>query len=313
MAKKARSTDNGKGTGSGSDTSQDLEESQGIQDFEFVKPEELPKTIDDNLRGFLQRENLLDNEYTVTLYKFDNEIAGSRKRSMLFQWGDDFPGEHEIGLRYGGGRYLVILNITDKEGKHRIASCKFRLASHYDDFKKEREKGGINPLMLGQFPPVGKENLQGSLLIIKEVIEILKPLINKPSDGGTPIEYMAETYKAINKTLVQSMLDNTQLINDIQRKSLDLGEVYEDEEETTGIMGVINTLSPILEKAIPVILGSNKSASMDTVKLVKNLPIYKELIKNKKQLNVFTKFVEEKHGKKIADNLLRKFNVRTPA
>lgn len=293
------------------DQGEEKEEESG---FDFIEAEDLPRNIDSALKDFLNRNKLLDREYKVSLYKYAHPNQGLKKE-LQYQYFDECPTEHDIGLTFGSGRYIIILGVHDKVGKWRTASSKFNIAVHYDKMKEEKDKGALphfpTPVFQGQG---GGGNMNAGLGMVKEVIGMLLPLIayNQKQANTDPFEMMGDSYKSMSKVLTQSLLDNTQMINDAVRKNLDLSETYEDGEETTGLMGVVNTLSPILEKLVPYIIGGDQKATKSGIDAIKNNPLYKVVIQDKKALKKLYKFIKEKHGAKVLGEVVSKLNIKEP-
>lgn len=314
--KKARSDRPPEGSGEENvietDHEDQIEEESG---FDFIEAEDLPRNIDSALKDFLNRNKLLDREYKVSLYKYAHPNQGMKKE-LQYQYFDECPTEHDIGLTFGSGRYIIILGVHDKVGKWRTASSKFNIAAHYDKMKEEKDKGAVPHFPTAVFQGQGGGgNMNAGLGMVKEVIAMLLPLImNKQNQANAnPFEMMGDSYKSMSKVLTQSMLDSTQMINDAVRKNLDLTETYEDEEENTGIMGVVNTLSPILEKLVPYIVGGDQKEAKTGIDAIKSNPLYNIVIKDKKALKELVKFVKEKHGKKVLKEVLTKLNIKEPA
>ena len=280
-------------------------------EFDFIEPEEIPRNIDNSLKDFLSRNKLLEREYKVSLYKYEHPKMG-QKKALQFQYFDETPTEHDVGLTYGSGRYLIIVGLNDESGKYRTASCKFNIAEHYDQLKAEREKAGIPTVQTTGIyhghGGGGAASISAGLNTVKEVIAMIVPLLNqKQQSNNNPIEFLGESYQSINRVLMQSMMDNTQMVNDALRKQLDLTETFEGEDETTGIMGVINTLSPILEKMIPYILGGGKD-----IAAIKNNPLYGTVIKDKKTLKALADYIEKNHGKDSLNKVLAALKIKKP-
>ncbi len=95
-----------------------------------------------------EAEEKQENEYSrLVLYRRQENNKGQEK---VFEWVDENPGSHAIGMEFGGGRYTAYLILPPREngGKPRIRTRHFILASSYTEKKRirDREAGyGMDP------------------------------------------------------------------------------------------------------------------------------------------------------------------------
>ena len=279
-------------------------------EFKELNPDEISLGYDNDIKDWLMRNKLLDNEHHVSVYKYLNPHTGDRKE-LVNQYTDYLPSEHEIGISYGSGRYIVLLNITDNKGERRIASAKFRLHASYDDMRYKGQVGQLTGSIFGgNGGRMAGGSMNESLELIGKIMALLLPAI-KPTDS--PVNYsemMMENYKVFNSMLKRSMLDSMQLATDLTRERLNLAETVESEGEATGIGGVLQTIAPMIEQIIPMITCRSNAKSKATIQAVKQLPQYKQIVQSKKAMNELIDFIDKKHGKEIADKIITKFGVK---
>lgn len=278
---------------------------------------DLPKSTDFVLKQFLDRCDIEEEYYSVTLRKFDK--PSGKNSSIIDQWEDEILSEHEIGIKYGPGRYILIINAKDKNGKDRVGSKRIKLHDRYQKLHEEylltggnlytKENVVSNPINNNSF---GNDPISQSLNIMRQMMSMFLPLItaqnNKNQDPG---EMMAGVYKSINSAMKNSLLDNTQMFNDMQRKVLSMEPVYETEEEVTGVKSLIETIAPLLENVLPLILGGGKTSGA-TIGMVQKTAQYQALVKSKAHVKGLVEYIEGKHGKEVTEKLLDKFKIKRP-
>lgn len=287
---------------------EDIEASE--YEFTEVDPESISIGYENDVKDWLLKNQLLDNEYVFRVYKYLNNVSGQRKE-FIGEWSDYVPGEHEIGMEFGSGRYIGLLNITDNRGKRRCTSCKFRIHKHYDSLRSQSSMNNFFPSrsMVGH----AGGGIDGSLETVGKIIQMILPVVQaKPESQGNYGELMNENYRMMNSIMKRSVFDNMQMLNDLQRKNAGLSEVVESEEEATGAMGVINQIMPMVERFLPLIVGKSMPQARATVDFVKTLPEYNQMVKNKAMLKAFCAFVDSKHGRSETDKILARFKVSRP-
>jgi len=274
-----------------------------------------PNSLDMSVTNFLKRYELLEQGYTCTIYKYDDPIHG-KKKSVMWQGEDEFKTENEIGLEFGSGRFLVMINAVTPNGQPKIATKVTNIHAIYDQRKyeydqKQRGISGVDRQVIVSGGNGGGD-LNATLGMLEKIITLMLPLIVGQRQAQPDFtDIMSETYKSVNKTMRQMLLDNSQLFNDLQRENFEMGEVVEDESEVSGLQTVINTLAPILENALPLLMGGGQK-SVATVKTVKALPLFKQLTKTQKGLKTMVSFIDQKHGKEVTEKLLSKFKIKRP-
>lgn len=291
---------------------QETPEDSGLVVTDGLTSKNAPNTLDSVVKQFLQRYELLDQGYTCTLYKYDNPLHG-KTRAVIWQGTDEIKTEAEIGLQYGGGRYVLMVNAVTPDGSPKIATKNVHIHALYDSLKYEEDRkqfGGDNRQVVIAGGNGG--DLNNALNVMEKIIALMLPLIVTQRQAQPDFsEVMSETYRSVNKTMRQMLLDNSQLFNDLQRDNFEMGEVVEDESEVTGIQGIINTLAPILENVLPLLTGGGQRAAA-TVQTVKALPLFRELTKTKANLKALVYFIDKKHGKETTEKLLSKFKIKRP-
>jgi hypothetical protein len=242
-------------------------------DFEYV--ESSAYNIDCLLKDFFDRQNVIEADYTASLYKYDNS-AGVRK-SLMWQFTNEIAIEHEVGLRWKGGKYEYIINAVDSNGKRLPPiSKKFRVDSSYNNIQKDSATTAI--AVTGS-----NSNPDAFLSIIERVFAMITPILasNQANNSMNP-ELMISMYKGLNETMRQNALDNSQLVNDVMREKLNLAETVEDESEVTGIQGMINSVMPVIQEFLPIIFNGKGKVNRPIINTVKKNKLFKQLSSNVK-------------------------------
>jgi hypothetical protein len=251
------------------------------------------------LRDWFLKNQLEDKSYKVSLYRFINPQFGDRK-ALVNQYEDLMPSEHEIGLQFGSGRYCVFVTMTDSNGKRRIYNSKFRISEDYD---KRKNVPTVNDTMGTGF--------DSAFNLIAKVLTLFQPILaqNNNNNGSNIRDLLLENYKSTNDILKRSALDNTQFYNDMQRKNMEIPEVFETTEETTGLTGFISQVVPLIEKFLPIIMGKSNTETKAALSLIRTLPAFGEVTKDKAKLNFLIKFIDKNHGADITDRVLKKLGI----
>lgn len=286
-----------------------------FQHTEGLTSQELPKTTDRYLKAYLQRYELQDVGYFCTLRQFDKALKGKRA-STIDQWQDYMLTEHEIGIKYGAGRYHLIINSTDKDGVDRIGGIKFTLHDVYDARKMENDMKllpaqGTSPVLMK-----GDDGINSAFALIEKIFQMMLPIIaiNKQGNNssGDVSHLMAGQYKVMNDIMKQNMLDNAQLYNDLNRDKMNMPETVETGEELQGLAGLFQGIQPLIENLLPLILGKSAPAAQATVQTVKAMPVFKELTRSKRNIAELIGILDQNYGQEQTSQLLNKFKIKRP-
>lgn len=324
-----RSGKSARGEGNGTGASPVIDHIEGLEDFEDETGDEitlknLPVGSDSLLFQYLQRENLVDQEYFVTLYKYDRDHG--EMKTYCERWVGQIPNEDQIGRAYGGGRYVLILQVVDGDGKTRGTTRKFHLHTRYDKISsnlKGPDSGSFPMISLGTGSEGnGGNQLQDAVNLVRVMMGTFLPLLklmNPQQQQQQPVppmsenvsSMMSENYKAFNEVMKETLLDNSQLYNDLARKNNDLPETTEDENESTGVVGMLNSILPLVEQFLPLITQKGQ-AGQAAVQTVKKLPAFQNAVKDKKTIKRLYEFISEKHSPEVAQKILKKFKISSP-
>jgi hypothetical protein len=264
------------------------------KDFEIIEEQNSePATIHDDLAAWITENGFTEESKKCTLYKFDNNKAGDRKQ-FCETWIDEFPELKDIGLLFGGGRYMLYVNIQcDIKRKGTTRSYKFRIHEEYDRLKREHLKS-IIPQTVQQ--PGG--NILETMAIFRELISTIAPLM-KPNESS--INNSINQTRLLQDVIKESTMNNVAFARDLMNRSLNGSEPVrgdlpdEPEEMPEPEQNWMLQILPLIDKYLPLIIGEKPEAKMLTG-LVKSAPQFKQLIKNRSHVNELLKYIKGKFG-----------------
>ncbi|NOR84601.1 hypothetical protein GQ473_00640 [archaeon] len=279
----------------------------------------LPDTCHYTFENFLERNSIVQEQAVVYIYK--HAPGGGRSgMELCTQVTGEMPDEHNIGLQFGSGKYRVVIQANDADGRSYSTSKTFQLHKRYDILMNQ---GNSNPAMaaMQSLVPIvssspnnnnnGMGNMREMLVMMQSFMQILQPLIG----GGRQQEpeyvgkMFAENFKMMNESMRTVYSDTSQFLNEKLRDNNGLGEVVESESEVTGVMGMIGTIIPLVEKFLPAILD-NKPGGKLTVETIKALPQFQKMSKDRDMINKLVGHIYKKHGEDAARLACKKFGIR---
>lgn len=293
---------------------QEVEEQIKYSDDSFreLVPEDLHAGYDNTVNDWLLRKGLFEQNYTLRVYRFDSR----GERVHVGKFSDHIPDEDEIGHKFGGGKYECMLTVSDKNRKRHVTSSRFSLDDNYNDIIRERKQKLYQDNIKGNngvpMNP-GFNNFDSMIEGISKLMVVMMPLFNRNDNNSSPdmASFMLKNYEMMQGVMKRSILDQQQNVNDIQRMSFGVPDVMDDIKETTGLMGVINNLSPLIEKFLPLILGGGMG-SKTAVGIVKAVPQYQQIVQNKTALKEMIAIIERNHGKDAVKKVLQEFKLKRP-
>lgn len=299
----------------------DFSEQSDYSEVENSELEEL-NSFDQQLQEWIDIESAGVSP-KVYLYRFDNFNSGNEKSLVYKYEGMDIPDAHDVGLQFGSGRYLILATIPAKKGeKSKVKGFRFKINTSYDNM---RLSGGgntpnLNPLPI--FNTMQGNNSKGGglnegITVIKEVMALFMPLISLSlqKSSNTPqlpdlSGFMMKQYSTMSEVMKQNLIETSKTVAEAQRYRLEnLNSEDNTEESEEGESGsMIEKFLPLIEQFLPLITGNNPAATA-TIATVKKLPDFKRIAQNKVELNKLISYLDQKEGKEVTDNLLKKFKI----
>lgn len=284
-------------------------------DFEVMENAS-PRLMDQDLSDWISSIDQGEESYTVTLYKYDTP-TGNERKSYVWQWTDETPTLHEIGNNWGSGKYLLIVSFPRlKDGRRPVRSYKFRIHQSFDLKRAMNPYMPMNGIPGTGFPAMinqgsGQNNqLKEVLTMMQQMILMLSPLIQK-QESPVNQQAMLATVNLQNDIIKQSAKSNLELYRDMMANIMSNTQNHEveDEEEEEKANGFLELLEPLLEKYLPLILG-NSARSNTTIKTLKSLPQFKQVLNNKGELKRVIDHLDQTQGKDKTNKVLQKLKVQ---
>lgn len=287
-----------------------------MEELEDFTLDDLPLDTEPCLQDFLIRNELLDKSFYVRVYRYDND--NETVKTFCGRYTDHAPDEHEIGMDYGSGRYITILQVTDSNGQRRGTTKKMKIDPSYDELRQQK----LLPSLQGQNIPMMQGNglqnqnaaMDSTMKMFGMVIAMLQPLLKTNPVSQAP-EHMnkllAENYKDMNEIMKGVYLDKAQMFSDMARSEAGLTETVQETEESSGLGIVVDSIISVVDKFLPSILQKGE-AGRQTVQSFKEMPGYEALKKNRGAVTKLVSFIESKHGSEVAAKVCKKFGIRKP-
>ena len=284
----------------------------------------IPNQFIDDLDRLLNEVIEENQTAKVSLYKYDNNTAGTEK-SFIFEWENEIPSAHKIGLQFGSGRYMIIITVP-KSKKYPDGRIPRRLKIHeyYDKLKKINDERNVFQVAPMSLQPINEpvqvntsEQFSGAMGMIKEVMSMIVPLLQlqkqeqpapAPIVDLTPI--LMQSYQMTQEVLKKNLLDTQKIYKDIVSQNVN----DDDDEGESAAMeqiqkpSMLEKLQPLIDQFLPLILGSGPKAAAVT-EIVKAAPLFKQILSDKNQLSEMIKEFDQKIGKPETDKLLKKLKV----
>ena len=282
----------------------DSEESEEIEEIE-----KLPKSIHYTFSNFLERNSILSEQTTVYIYKYTTEHGTGTE--LCTQVSGEMPDENTIGIQFGGGRYRAVIMAVDNNGKRFSTTKTFRLHKKYDQLMNAANNSPFPNPVLMQGNNSGPGNIREMLVLMQSFMQILSPLLNRkePQQPEYMAEMFANNFKLMNQSMRDVYSDTSQFLNEKLRSSHNMSETVETESEVTGVMGVVNSIIPLLEKFLPLILSPGAGSRL-TVETIKALPEFKKLSKDRKMVKEIIGHIYKNHGEDAAKKACKKFKIK---
>jgi hypothetical protein len=303
------------------DNGQDLKRKNKIETFEEIEelgPESIAE-IDSGFKNELERwfvqnnvENLDPIIQVYRVFGFNN-----KQKAICGYFTDHIPTDHEIGMNYGSGRYMIFVHIPQgKKQKGRTSTRTINVDTIYDQLRK-KESQLTTPATAPAIIPSGSAPMSELLQLFKEFMVVLSPLLMQRNTISPGAE-MIQSYAAMNQVLKAQAHENLSLFTDYQRKALNLptpepSEIVSAEETEKGLMDKIFELfnSPVVASIIQSLTKDNTQAQI-AAQTVRAIPEVKKIIVDPAQLKATVNFLDKKLGPTKTNIVLKNLKVKRP-
>jgi hypothetical protein len=262
--------------------SENLEELTEVTEPVDTEEIVIPLTLDDKINNFIERANVENLTPCMYVYKYKQNSSTQRSLCGKFE-GEDIPDEHNIGLQYGSGRYLAIVQVPSGEKQARKQSTiGFEISPNYDDLRRTAAVTGqlpyLNSLPVRNASMVPQNAQADNMTMLRETMSFMAELFGKmqgaapaPLQQNTDIAgLMLQQYKGMGDVLKANLLQTDSMMQEALKSklmaemkhltgSMNNNEPEPDESEPPNI---IQALLPELIKILPAILSSPKTAAL---------------------------------------------------
>jgi hypothetical protein len=313
-------------------TSADLEDETGDGQIELSQADldrETGSQFDAALSEWIEKENFTNDESIATLYKHDNP-KGGREKVQVWEWHNEIPSAHSIGLQFGSGRYTILFKIPKKKA---IRGYTFRLSEYYDEMRRAQNVTGTQaagtmptyyPVSGGKSQATENNGIEASLNVIERIFSgMVMPLMARVSQQQPAAPQMPDfsglamqNYQNMMTLAKTNALEMARMGRMLTDKTINAsiegeGDDMTDEPEANRPPTILEQIMPLVNQFLPMLLNNNPAASA-AVNVVKAMPQYKELAANPAQLAEVVNYLDKSKGKAATTKILKKLNIPRP-
>jgi hypothetical protein len=285
--------------------------------------------FDAALSEWIEKENFTNDESIATLYKHDNP-KGGREKVQVWEWHNEIPSAHSIGLQFGSGRYTILFKIPKKKA---IRGYTFRLSEYYDEMRRAQNSpvSQLPGAMPPYYPVTGgkthateNNGLEASLNVIERIFSgMVMPMmarINQPAVAPAQLPDFSgmamqnyQNMMTLAKTNALEMARMGRMLTDKTINDSIAGETddMDTQDDPSRPPTILEQIMPLVNQFLPMLLNNNPAASA-AVNVVKQMPQYKELAANPAQLAEVVNYLDKSKGKAATTKILKKLNIPRP-
>jgi hypothetical protein len=256
------------------------------------------------------------------LYKFESEISDKKFCCERFDC-EPFPDEHDVGLKYGSGKYLACYVLPKtKNSIAKTNAWRFRTGLHYDEMIREQGKFKNNYTPNIQLQPVVQQpqisNLKPFLDLIQTFLPIIQPFINSNSNNSNSV---LETQKLLSQLQIENYKNTNSLIQDITKENMKVvnelivskaaDNTNFDIDSGNETVDLLAQYLPVIQQFIPMLLGP---AGGLVGKTVKAMPEVQKITKDIIQLKRLVEFLDNQPniGIEQVNKVLQTLKIKRP-
>jgi hypothetical protein len=297
---------------------------ENLEAAEVVREGKTP--ADDIIADLKEQAKLLDVTANATLYKYDHPTSGTSRIHAGYFTGDEIINVHQIGTRYGSGRYGYIVK-RPAHGKTPEEQKFFTIRIHpiYDELKKKADAEAAAQQNSGALVPAGRPvypSPQENFTIVKDILSLLLPVI-KASQQQQTIQPAAaapdpfQSYAMMQKVLKSNLYDTAATYRDMARRFSQLppageedGEFTEEgEEENDGKeKGLMEKIIDMVEPFFNLIAQKGAAGKLAAAGL-KAAPAFADVLKDKNLCRMIINYFDKTRGKPLADIALKNIGI----
>ena len=302
----------------------DTTENDTAQENDHAPREEYQDIIDEYKDEARRREATP----RVQVFKFDHDKSGQDNMCVGYFSGEDVPNKHQIGLKFGAGRYRVqgvIPKGKNKSNNREDFTTTFRLHPVYDEYHRDFERQRINKAIApaGAAPGItpAANSPTESIVLMKEMFAMILPLMRANQTAAaaaaqqtkeSPAE-LFNTYAIMQKLLKANLFDTAETYREFNRRyQTGPGEDIQDAEA-----GVTDEKEggSLLEKIIAMIepffglIASKSPTAAIAAQGLKAAPQFVEILNDPQLCRMIVSHFDRTKGREKSDIALKNIGI----
>ena len=262
--------------------------------------------MEDDLRQWLDEND--DDSFKVSLYKYET----GKKKAFVGQWEDEAPSKNEIGMKYGSGKYHLMISLPaiSAEDKPRIKSYTFRIHEIFDSYLKKD-----TPAIVPIDPQIQMiQMMQAMMAMITPLLAAMRqPTQPDPLMMFQPfMAKQAEMMQDITKTSIQNQLATAnELINNRMAGDDDDYDDDNEGEEMSQPPNLFESILPLIEQFLPTIIGDKTGlVAKGLLGAVKKAPQFKAVLQDKSSYIRLIEHLDGKYGNAETNKILKMLKLK---
>ena len=292
--------------------------------------EETADEYEDILQEWLDFGREMDAEPKATLYRYVDPNHGSAKIQVNYFIGESIPDRHNIGLRYGSGKYQLDLRYTKKEAaqKKRRKPIIFRLATSYDEMKRKKDQEAAElegkGLTTAAPSPAPGQSAAETLGLVRDFLAIILPQVRSAQAQpaatipaqNTPADLM-NSYAMMQKILKANLFDTAQTYQEFNRRfstGIQNAETIEDDDQEPGERepGLMEKIIAMIEPFFSLIAQKSTAAQV-AAQTLRAAPQFTAILEDKNLCRMIIQHFDRTKGKEAADRALKNIGINRAA
>lgn len=246
---------------------------------------------DEELAAWAEDETFQGTELRITVFK--QEKRGGPKEK-IWEYVDEIVTSHELGLRFGGGRYSLYGRIIQDGRTVKMFRRVVALGSSYTEAMNEAKRAALPQTMQGASYPQTVNSINW-IEIIKQAapaLAILRDLLRPPSQ----IEASLETQRIIGRVVEESAKSQIKLLETVRKDGVGqtMGKPEEEEIEDPKLLDEVKDyLKEAIREYGPTLLEAVGLKLRGAMKMIKQDDVFQSLSENPRLLaKVYAKLSE---------------------
>lgn len=288
------------------------------------------KDVDEKIQSFRDEANLQRQTTRQTIFKFDDPNKGNTYQKVGYFTGEEVMNSHEIGLRFGSGRYHVICKKGHGDKKGDYENFTFKLHPVYDEYKRKNDE-----LRADQFPArsvavvpqQANASTKETFQIVESILGLLLPVIRSATERPPQQvqqqqgpKGIFEEYLTMQKILKANLFDTAATYRDMARRFASLedqretgeGDDTTDTPEADDMQPKENMLEKIIKMIEPffALIAQKSLAARAAAATLKAAPAFADVLKDPQLCRLIITYFDRTKGRKMADQALQNIGIR---